>query len=286
MRAAVWVGIIPAGAGKSGDACHAGAGRRDHPRGCGEKAILPEAGGDTAGSSPRVRGKGRAGASPPAPAGIIPAGAGKRPCIVASSRPSRDHPRGCGEKLTVFGVLGGGGDHPRGCGEKGTRGALEGVRGGSSPRVRGKVTSNLLGRRCLGIIPAGAGKSFNLLIVGSWDEDHPRGCGEKGQSGSAAGGSQGSSPRVRGKDTANRLQVKEERIIPAGAGKRLHPRQRPEASADHPRGCGEKGQNNNFTCSHLGSSPRVRGKGSSPIQLLLNSGIIPAGAGKSQSSSS
>ena len=50
--------------------------------------------------------------------------------------------------------------------------------GGSSPRMRGAQTAELLAHDELGIIPADAGStsshSVHLVIV----EDHPRGCGE------------------------------------------------------------------------------------------------------------
>ena len=70
-------GIIPAGAGKSGGALSLGDGSGDHPRGCGEKAPAVPASSAPAGSSPRVRGKGRILQQLANGGGIIPAGAGK-----------------------------------------------------------------------------------------------------------------------------------------------------------------------------------------------------------------
>ena len=54
-------------------------GRRDHPRGCGEKDFTMLDEELKGGSSPRVRGEARVEAVGEEPAGIIPAGAGRRP---------------------------------------------------------------------------------------------------------------------------------------------------------------------------------------------------------------
>ena len=132
-------GIIPAGAGKRRSAGTKGRCPGDHPRGCGEKSPTLAATVPSMGSSPRVRGKARAGPRATAWRGIIPAGAGKSP------------PPGlvglCGE------------DHPRGCGEKGWPLCAALSRQGSSPRVRGKDYDRVLKAISIGIIPAGAGKS-------------------------------------------------------------------------------------------------------------------------------
>ena len=90
--------IIPAGAGKSlGFVCGSTAGG-DHPRGCGEKRMVGSLSRSSAGSSPRVRGKGVSRGFWRDFSGIIPAGAGKsrgrRPRWLRKG----DHPRGCGEK--------------------------------------------------------------------------------------------------------------------------------------------------------------------------------------------
>ena len=73
------LGIIPAGAGKSGKVSGLCSGRGDHPRGCGEKPARPPI--------------------PRPPSRIIPAGAGKSRLLRASRACAGDHPRGCGEKF-------------------------------------------------------------------------------------------------------------------------------------------------------------------------------------------
>ena len=96
------VRIIPAGAGKSRRRSPSTCPSWDHPRGCGEKSETAIALSERAGSSPRVRGKGRR-PPPLSPAGgIIPAGAGKRDLPFSAPAPRANHPRGCGEKGTAM----------------------------------------------------------------------------------------------------------------------------------------------------------------------------------------
>ena len=151
--------IIPAGAGKRRDLRAACRVVGDHPRGCGEKPPSGLSRGRVGGSSPRVRGKAPESAWEAITARIIPAGAGKR-------RPREILPSNYQ-------------DHPRGCGEKPCGGSGRGLPWGSSPRVRGKVASNVRVSGVGGIIPAGAGKSAHARAAGGLRRDHPRGCGEK-----------------------------------------------------------------------------------------------------------
>ena len=115
-----------------------------------------------------------------AQSGIIPAGAGKRAHEAHLAGPTEDHPRGCGEKPRYFDE----------------KFKLQ----GSSPRVRGKVSYNNNIYTFNRIIPAGAGK--RTFGAERPDEvwDHPRGCGEKVRDSVTPLGSEGSSPRVRGKE--------------------------------------------------------------------------------------
>ena len=111
-------GLIPACAGKTDRLHWTTPPRRAHPRVCGENLVQDRVRENTAGSSPRVRGKppypGSARRSP----GLIPACAGKTtyPCESSSAIPA----------------------HPRVCGENTRRSAHQSVGQGSSPRVRGK----------------------------------------------------------------------------------------------------------------------------------------------------
>ena len=106
--------------------------------------------------------------------------------------------------------------------------------------------------------------------------DHPRGCGEK------APGREGSSPRVRGEAAFCASLVKGTGIIPAGAGRSGVLRVAGQGDGDHPRGCGEKRLPPRLGPGQRGSSPRVRGEVSLERKLSMGSGIIPAGAGRSE----
>ncbi len=111
-------GITPAYAGKSvlPWVLHKRPG--DHPRVCGEKALLGVVNVFTEGSPPRMRGKGVQRDCPLVGMGITPAYAGKR--------------------LRTFGPYGCPKDHPRVCGEKGRRTPQTAAAWGSPPRMRGK----------------------------------------------------------------------------------------------------------------------------------------------------
>ena len=154
------------------------------------------------------------------------------------------------------------------------------TRSGSSPRVRGKVKAARPMPVYSGIIPAGAGKSTSTSLRRTSPEDHPRGCGEKRQDTGAHGRALGSSPRVRGKVSALPFRAYALRIIPAGAGKSRRDRHQGQDRQDHPRGCGEKRSAKRSLSAAVGSSPRVRGKGSDITATRGAVGIIPAGAGK------
>ena len=91
----------------------------------------------------------------------------------------------------------------------------------------------------------------------------------------------GSSPRVRGEEQLRPRSRRRDGIIPAGAGRRFITAPPPSRRRDHPRGCGEKDEDDEDDPAPLGSSPRVRGEVSKILNLLNCVGIIPAGAGRS-----
>src|SRR5581483_10936872 len=130
--------FIPAGAGNGSSASRSSIRGAVHPRGCGERPTDYTDGGIGSGSSPRVRGTGRAARSRSAGSGFIPAGAGNGGGACASGFLGSVHPRGCGERAR----LGNGGFDLA----------------GSSPRVRGTA------------VLASSPAKFPAV--------HPRGCGE------------------------------------------------------------------------------------------------------------
>ena len=176
-------GITPAYAGKRAKRGRLAAGRWDHPRVCGEKALIHGITFPSLGLPPRMRGKAHALKKRPLPVGITPAYAGKSSFLSGCTRMPRDHPRVCGEK------------RPRHAGMHAQK--------GSPPRMRGKVTwccSFLDGNR---ITPAYAGKrSHFLLLIAVY-------CG--------------SPPRMRGKVSQFVNLFRGDGITPAYAGKSCIP---------------------------------------------------------------
>ena len=150
---------------------------------------------------------------------------------------------------------------------------------GSSPRVRGSLTSRMSFGDAMGIIPAGAGLTGSpiSLYVNTWD--HPRGCGDHHEVIRTERLKMGSSPRVRGSLTRKPHGVQCLGIIPAGAGLTMVSSAVSPCFWDHPRGCGAHKFHYLFGCFFLGSSPRVRGSHPERAAPHALHGIIPAGAG-------
>ena len=212
-------GIIPACAGNT--PCDRGGDsrRRDHPRVCGEHSGTQYRIHASAGSSPRVRGTRDYIQFSKNFTGIIPACAGNTPPTGRATAQRRDHPRVCGEHCCSI-----------------VR--TSGIRG-SSPRVRGTRDNPRRALRTHRIIPACAGNTSGLLAEGDSVRDHPRVCGEHPHVRGFGGRGHGSSPRVRGTQTATEAESNLAGIIPACAGNtRAWPR--PQCTPwDHPRVCGE-----------------------------------------------
>ena len=195
--------------------------------------------------------------------GIIPAGAGLTRSGSPTSCAARDHPRGCGahtpRSIKLF------------------------LSSGSSPRVRGSPRAIASAQTPAGIIPAGAGLTIAMIDMDDLGGDHPRGCGAHEAAPFSASRRAGSSPRVRGSRFPKSVTTSFAGIIPAGAG--LTP-VRPLARLvcrDHPRGCGAHLKYGLQGMPDKGSSPRVRGSRRRSITSFLSLGIIPAGAGLTQS---
>ena len=177
---------------------------------------------------------------PPARRRLIPACAGKTPAPPPSAPPFRAHPRVCGENRAVS--------------------MRVDVRGGSSPRVRGKPGRPRSCPPLCGLIPACAGKTRLMGFQGLRRRAHPRVRGENLLERRGQLPRQGSSPRVRGKHRSGHQRHLGGGLIPACAGKTASHRASPGRRPAHPRVCGENETTVCFAVVHRGSSPRVRGK--------------------------
>ena len=199
MPTEMFQGITPACAGKSDiRACTCG-NDGDHPRVCGEKAMICGKVYSVLGSPPRVRGKGSISGHKFRCNGITPACAGKSALKAHTTPPKRDHPRVCGEKLHSYTI------------------AITYL--GSPPRVRGKANVYITLGGDLRITPACAGKRVIFLCILCVAWDHPRVCGEKLGQLLVVLRIVGSPPRVRGKAPDFSLVLSEFGITPACAGK-------------------------------------------------------------------
>ena len=151
-------GIIPACAGSTQHHWFGRGERRDHPRMCGEHAVMDMSDSTDKGSSPHVRGAPEHGKLAVHVAGIIPACAGSTSCFIPPVFRVGDHPRMCGEHVTI------------------PEDAL--LTAGSSPHVRGARGERIRQSHGLGIIPACAGSTTGRAYKTTRRRDHPRMCGE------------------------------------------------------------------------------------------------------------
>ena len=171
--------ITPACAGKTVMTAWIQDGDEDHPRVCGENFGSNSYACILVGSPPRVRGKRPGNDGVPDRIGITPACAGKTLQSLSPSPYTQDHPRVCGEN--------------QGRGRRAVR------RGGSPPRVRGKLFHEGGADHRRRITPACAGKTIDARLDEWCDEDHPRVCGENSTICRRCAHIIGSPPRVRGK---------------------------------------------------------------------------------------
>ena len=170
-----------------------------HPRVCGEARLTELGSYRHLGPSPRVRGSLNASAAASDCGGSIPACAGKPWYSGSLIRPS--------------------GVHPRVCGEARVREDLPVDHQGPSPRVRGSPFWCALDPRCLGSIPACAGKPASHSSGGDHQWVHPRVCGEATSVTCSTSNSKGPSPRVRGSLEVAGPGAERAGSIPACAGK-------------------------------------------------------------------
>ncbi len=190
--------FIPAGAGNTSETPRRCMLRAVHPRGCGEHLKMPFFKSSFNGSSPRVR------------------GTLSHPDSIDQIR--RFIPAGAGNTLVKALAATKGAVHPRGCGEHVVRPPVWLLVPGSSPRVRGTLSSCWLPGRTRRFIPAGAGNTHSIENCGLEASVHPRGCGEHQFSTFNRLRRFGSSPRVRGTRFRIHWKTKFTRFIPAGAG--------------------------------------------------------------------
>ena len=179
--------IIPADAGSTTLYRKSRRTPRDHPRGCGEHSQTTLMKIQTKGSSPRMRGARTALCRVVPLLRIIPADAGSTPSFSWDLSISEDHPRGCGEHRQSLTSL------------------LHDI--GSSPRMRGAHLPLMHPQILVGIIPADAGSTADLLGRDVALEDHPRGCGEHTTLSDSRQSNQGSSPRMRGAPMPQRVSL-------------------------------------------------------------------------------
>ncbi len=230
-----------------------------HPRACGEQTPLDSSQSHGSGSSPRMRGTGRAGRGRDEKARFIPAHAGnsRKSSLMETLNPV--HPRACGEQFTS----------PPSSRDK----------NGSSPRMRGTVGDVKRPPDRPRFIPAHAGNRPLPRAGYPQIPVHPRACGEQLPATARYDHGLGSSPRMRGTagwDWHGWLAL---RFIPAHAGNSSASGCGESDRSVHPRACGEQLQKHTVHKQDRGSSPRMRGTGTGKGRAWFRPRFIPAHAG-------
>jgi len=191
---------------------------------CGEQDERSSAGCRRSGSPPRVRGTVLLERMVTLRIRITPACAGNRWESLKGLIMRRDHPRVCGEQSDTSAR---------------DRGLI-----GSPPRVRGTDGDGAPIAAAFGITPACAGNRMPAGSDPTQAKDHPRVCGEQGDSLADWVRHEGSPPRVRGTVRLFQIYGRMRGITPACAGNSAGEGLRHRLGQDHPRVCGEQ-QNSN-----------------------------------------
>ena len=138
------------------------------------------------------------------------------------SRRRRIIPARAGPTSFPFLWWSGSSDHPRSCGANLAIRWDKTIVDGSSPLVRGQLSSPLRDRCTCRIIPARAGPTVHIVVPDSNTPDHPRSCGANGIAVADSEFVGGSSPLVRGQPARASRLARNTRIIPARAGPTVH----------------------------------------------------------------
>ena len=154
------------------------------------------------------------------------------------------------------------------------------LRGGSSPRGRGKQCQPKPQSYSHGLIPAWAGKTESSRSDECDNEAHPRVGGENSRPATPPSTQSGSSPRGRGKHFRSVHRRRRQGLIPAWAGKTFNRELSRINGWAHPRVGGENRHGGPWLVRPGGSSPRGRGKHSLIVALTVTRRLIPAWAGK------
>ena len=172
--------FIPAHAGNGSQIMCPGQDAAVHPRACGERSNSGAMDRSRTGSSPRVRGTGRAARRTGSPRRFIPARAGNGVIASVVSYSMRFIPARAGNGNIAQNRTTNKSVHPRACGERVASSVAAFPVHGSSPRMRGTGSDYCPDRRPSRFIPAHAGNGVPTHAGNDRSTVHPRACGGTG----------------------------------------------------------------------------------------------------------
>ena len=185
---------------------------------------------------------------------------GKRGQHICNCWRQRNIPAYAGKTLEGKNITESLAEHPRVCGENLGKASRKAWPIGTSPRMRGKLSSRHFPAFPKGNIPAYAGKTRDHLRCPHRKKEHPRVCGENGIAAFYVVVQGGTSPRMRGKQSVGWTSKDAGGNIPAYAGKTSRRWCVAMRCGEHPRVCGENSLSWYENQSKVGTSPRMRGK--------------------------
>ena len=235
-----FVGLTPAGAGRTSVSTLTLLGMRAYPRRCGENLASTLVSSSGRGLPPQVRGEHGVNLVTTQLGGLTPAGAGRtwgESCYYAAWWA---YPRRCGENFLWR-------SRPVG-------------RVGLPPQVRGERADRAVAFAASGLTPAGAGRTISWVMPMTSAAAYPRRCGENLRHHHKNGTKSGLPPQVRGEHGVNLVTMQLGGLTPAGAG-------RTSWSISAP-------------VWWWGLPPQVRGELVDGDPSALESGLTPAGAGR------
>ena len=150
---------------------------------------------------------------------------------------------------------------------------------GTSPHARGPLSMGSCTASSVGNIPACAGTTGFVYLIGGFFWEHPRMRGDHRLVGRRGGELMGTSPHARG--PRNHLHQIDFCIgnIPACAGTTPSGCRLRSSSREHPRMRGDHILPSSVPRSHVGTSPHARGPQGNTIIATDSYGNIPACAG-------
>jgi len=172
--------------------------------------------------------------------------------------------------------------HPHACGEHFNITVDYMPTAGSSPRMWGTLTRQILYSLSRRFIPTHVGNTQPCGCPGRRPAVHPHACGEHMSMFISLNVSGGSSPRMWGTPNPLPKFIEFYRFIPTHVGNTSQPTPQRSSESVHPHACGEHQSSTSVQSARCGSSPRMWGTLNGTCSNLFPSRFIPTHVGNTR----